>query len=118
VALLIVVDRDDKGDAAVAARGRPRPRWFRQALRWRTGCEGRVSVLKHRHGLGGDGTSPIADDAAKTIGLGQFSPIATTGNQRRSGLAFGRPSFGLSDCVLAPDPTMILPKLACALAPP
>ena len=32
-------------------RGQPRPRWFRRALRWRTGCEGRISVLKHRHGL-------------------------------------------------------------------
>ena len=29
----------------------PRPRWFRRALRWRTGCEGRISVLKRRHGL-------------------------------------------------------------------
>jgi IS5 family transposase len=29
----------------------PVPRWFRRALRWRTGCEGRISVLKRRHGL-------------------------------------------------------------------
>jgi IS5 family transposase len=27
-------------------------RWFRNAQRWRTGCEGRISVLKRRHGLG------------------------------------------------------------------
>jgi IS5 family transposase len=26
-------------------------RWFRNAQRWRTGCEGRISVLKRRHGL-------------------------------------------------------------------
>jgi IS5 family transposase len=26
-------------------------RWFRQAQRWRVGCEGRISVLKRRHGL-------------------------------------------------------------------
>jgi len=26
-------------------------RWFRHALRWRTGCEGRISALKRRHGL-------------------------------------------------------------------
>jgi transposase, IS5 family len=26
-------------------------RWFKQAQRWRTGCEGRISVLKRRHGL-------------------------------------------------------------------
>jgi IS5 family transposase len=28
-----------------------RQRWFRRALRWRTGSEGRISVLKRRHGL-------------------------------------------------------------------
>lgn len=28
-----------------------RQRWFKQAQRWRTGCEGRISVLKRRHGL-------------------------------------------------------------------
>jgi transposase, IS5 family len=26
-------------------------RWFRSGQRWRTGCEGRISVLKRRHGL-------------------------------------------------------------------
>src|ERR1700674_18117 len=26
-------------------------RWFKNAQRWRTGCEGRISVLKRRHGL-------------------------------------------------------------------
>ncbi len=26
-------------------------RWFRAAQKWRTGCEGRISVLKRRHGL-------------------------------------------------------------------
>jgi len=26
-------------------------RWFRNAQKWRTGCEGRISVLKRRHGL-------------------------------------------------------------------
>src|SRR5205807_2765481 len=26
-------------------------RWFRQGQKWRTGCEGRISVLKRRHGL-------------------------------------------------------------------
>jgi transposase, IS5 family len=28
-----------------------RKRWFKQGQRWRTGCEGRISVLKRRHGL-------------------------------------------------------------------
>jgi IS5 family transposase len=26
-------------------------RWFRNGQRWRSGCEGRVSVVKRRHGL-------------------------------------------------------------------
>jgi IS5 family transposase len=28
-----------------------RSRWFKRGQRWRTGCEGRISVLKRRHGL-------------------------------------------------------------------
>jgi len=38
-----------------------RRRWFRDGQKWRTGCEGRISVVKRRHGLnrsryqGGDG---------------------------------------------------------------
>lgn len=28
-----------------------RQRWFRKGQQWRTGCEGRISVLKRRHGL-------------------------------------------------------------------
>jgi len=35
-----------------AARKRlEKSRWFRKAQAWRTGCEGRISVLKRRHGL-------------------------------------------------------------------
>jgi transposase, IS5 family len=30
---------------------RQKKRWFKNAMRWRTGCEGRISVLKRRHGL-------------------------------------------------------------------
>ena len=26
-------------------------RWFKEAQKWRTGCEGRISILKRRHGL-------------------------------------------------------------------
>jgi IS5 family transposase len=25
--------------------------WFKKAEKWRTGCEGRISTLKRRHGL-------------------------------------------------------------------
>ena len=35
-----------------AARKREqKKRWFRAGQRWRTGCEGRISVSKRRHGL-------------------------------------------------------------------
>ena len=35
-----------------ARRQREKQRWFKRAQKWRTGCEGRISVLKRRHGLG------------------------------------------------------------------
>jgi len=28
-----------------------RKRWFKNGQKWRTGCEGRISVVKRRHGL-------------------------------------------------------------------
>ena len=30
---------------------RQKERWFKELQKWRTGCEGRISVLKRRHGL-------------------------------------------------------------------
>jgi transposase, IS5 family len=50
-------------------RAHERQRWFRRGQRWRVGCEGRISVIKRRHGLrrcryhGADGT-------ARWVGLG------------------------------------------------
>lgn len=40
-----------QGRLSPLRRAYQRQRWFRRALRWRTGCEGRVSVVKRRHGL-------------------------------------------------------------------
>jgi transposase, IS5 family len=37
--------------ASKRTKEKERKRWFRRALRWRTGCEGRISALKRRHGL-------------------------------------------------------------------
>lgn len=34
-----------------ARKQRQKERWFKKAQKWRTGCEGRISVLKRRHGL-------------------------------------------------------------------
>jgi transposase, IS5 family len=44
-------------------------RWFRNGQKWRTGCEGRISVVKRRHGLN---RSRYKGDAGMTrwVGLG------------------------------------------------
>jgi transposase, IS5 family len=34
-----------------AGKQRQKQRWFKKLQKWRTGCEGRISVLKRRHGL-------------------------------------------------------------------
>ena len=39
------------GTKNVQRRAVQRKRWFRNAQKWRTGCEGRISLLKRRHGL-------------------------------------------------------------------
>src|SRR5579875_2855212 len=39
------------GRPSAAQRQIQHQRWFRRGLRWRTGCEGRISVLKGRDGL-------------------------------------------------------------------
>jgi IS5 family transposase len=57
------------GRKTPARRAHERQRWFRRGQRWRVGCEGRISVIKRRHGLrrcryhGPDGT-------ARWVGLG------------------------------------------------
>jgi IS5 family transposase len=40
-----------RGLKSPARRAYERQRWFRRGQRWRVGCEGRISVLKRRHGL-------------------------------------------------------------------
>lgn len=39
------------GVLSAKRRAHQHQRWFRRALKWRTGCEGRISALKRRHGL-------------------------------------------------------------------
>ena len=36
---------------SVARKREQKKRWFRNGQKWRTGCEGRISVAKRRHGL-------------------------------------------------------------------
>ena len=40
-----------RGHKSQARHAYERQRWFRRGQRWRVGCEGRISVLKRRHGL-------------------------------------------------------------------
>ena len=40
-----------QGPKSLARRAYEHQRWFRRGQRWRVGCEGRISVLKRRHGL-------------------------------------------------------------------
>jgi IS5 family transposase len=44
-------------------------RWFRSGQRWRTGCEGRISVSKRRHGLNRC-RYPGDDGMKRWVGLG------------------------------------------------
>jgi len=39
------------GSKSVSRKREQKKRWFRNGQRWRTGCEGRISVSKRRHGL-------------------------------------------------------------------
>jgi len=58
-----------RGPKSPARRAYERQAWFRRGQRWRVGCEGRISVIKRRHGLrrcryhGSDGM-------ARWVGLG------------------------------------------------
>jgi len=36
---------------SAALKQKQKKRWFKRGQKWRTGCEGRISVLKRRHGL-------------------------------------------------------------------
>jgi transposase, IS5 family len=74
------------GRKTPARRAHERQRWFRRGQRWRVGCEGRISVLKRRHGLrrsryrGADGIS-------RWVGLGVIANnlvSAATVLQRRT----------------------------------
>ena len=44
-------------------------RWFRNGQKWRTGCEGRISVVKRRHGLHRC-RDKGADGMTRWVGLG------------------------------------------------
>jgi IS5 family transposase len=41
----------NRATKSAARRREQKKRWFRNGQKWRTGCEGRISVVKRRHGL-------------------------------------------------------------------
>ena len=41
----------NRSSKSPARRREQKKRWFRNGQKWRTGCEGRISVVKRRHGL-------------------------------------------------------------------
>lgn len=41
----------NRSTKSAARKKEQRKRWFRNGQKWRTGCEGRISVVKRRHGL-------------------------------------------------------------------
>ena len=41
----------NRSTKSAARKHEQKKRWFRQGQKWRTGCEGRISVTKRRHGL-------------------------------------------------------------------
>jgi len=43
--------RPNRSTKSAERRREQKKRWFRNGQKWRTGCEGRISVSKRRHGL-------------------------------------------------------------------
>jgi IS5 family transposase len=52
-----------------ARKQRQKQRWFKKLQKWRTGCEGRISVLKGRHGLKRSRYKGL-DGVKRWVGLG------------------------------------------------
>jgi IS5 family transposase len=76
----------NRSSKSAARKREQKKRWFRNGQRWRTGCEGRISVSKRRHGLNrcryrGD------DGMQRWVGLGVIAD-----NLINVGLAIGKQS--------------------------
>jgi IS5 family transposase len=73
------------GRKTPARRAHERQRWFRRGQRWRVGCEGRISVIKRRHGLRRSRYRG-ADGMRRWVGLGVITnnlvSVATVLRQR------------------------------------
>ncbi len=64
----------NRSSKSAARKLEQKKRWFRNGQRWRTGCEGRISVSKRRHGL--NRCRYHGDDGMKRwVGLGVLPTI-------------------------------------------
>jgi IS5 family transposase len=61
-----------KGQPGLARRATEHSRRFRSLIKWRTGCEGRISHLKHRYGWARSGVAG-RDRTAAWCGHGVFA---------------------------------------------
>ena len=78
------VSLPNRNTKSVERRRLQHQRWFREAQRWRTGCEGRISVLKRRHGLRRS-LYPGFEGMQRWVGLGVIANnIITIGCQLAS----------------------------------
>jgi transposase, IS5 family len=59
----------NRSTRSAARRKLEKQRWFKQGQKWRTGCEGRISVLKRRHGLACS-RNHGSDGMRRWVGLG------------------------------------------------
>ena len=77
---------------SAARRQRQKQRWFKRQQKWRTGCEGRISVLKRRHGLRRS-LYKGADGMRRWVGLGVIADnLIHIGTHRaKQALALTRP---------------------------
>ncbi len=74
-----------RGPKSPARRAYERQRWFRRGQRWRVGCEGRISVLKRRHGLDCCRYHGL-DGMHRWVGLGVIADnLVNTAQSKRAG---------------------------------
>jgi IS5 family transposase len=92
---------------------RQKKRWFKKAQKWRAGCEGRISVLKRRHGMN---RSPYKGTAGmrRFVGLGV---IADNLDQHRPHPScFGKSRSLILICFAAPYPSPLISDTELTMA--
>ena len=75
----------NRSTKSIERRREQKKRWFRNGQKWRTGCEGRISVTKRRHGLNRCRYKGEAG-MKRWVGLGVIADNITSAAQWKSGL--------------------------------